>query len=269
MLQDTSLTVQHLRKSFSQGLQTAVVLDDVTYTFKNNHQYALTGVSGIGKSTLIQVLAGLDKPDRGSVLCNGIDIYALEPHRRSRFIQKHIGFVFQYPSLIDELSVLENVMLKGLIADNPMYKLLRKHSSLLEKVGLVDKASHSPRTLSGGEQQRVSVARALFTQPNFILADEPTAHLDEQTKSTIIELLSSCAKNGLWGSSLLRMMPKLQSICKRFFDLKKGYLKKDSRCEVVFQSAFVFRTHEKQLKQFISRFRSGRLMLEEIECAFS
>ncbi len=225
MLQDTSLTVQHLHKSFSQGLQTAVVLDDVTYTFKNNHQYALTGVSGIGKSTLIQVLAGLDKPDRGSVLCNGIDIYALEPHRRSRFIQKHIGFVFQYPSLIDELTVLENVMLKGLIADEPYVQASEKALSLLEKVGLVDKASHSPRTLSGGEQQRVSVARALFTQPNFILADEPTAHLDEQTKSTIIELLSACSKEWSMGLIIASHDAEVAEHMQTVLRLEKGVLK--------------------------------------------
>ena len=111
------------------------MLDDVTYTFEGNHQYALTGVSGIGKSTLMQVLAGLDKPDGGSVLCNGIDIYALEPHLRSRFIQEHIGFVFQYPSLIEELSVLENVMLKGLIADQPYAHASEMALFLLEKVG--------------------------------------------------------------------------------------------------------------------------------------
>ena len=225
MLQDTSLTVQHLRKSFTQGLQTAVVLDDVTYTFKSNHQYALTGVSGIGKSTLMQVLAGLDKPDGGSVLCNGIDIYALEPHRRSRFIQKHIGFVFQYPSLIDELTVLENVMLKGLIADEPYAQASEKALSLLEKVGLVDKASHSPRTLSGGEQQRVSVARALFTQPTFILADEPTAHLDEQTKSTIIELLSTCSKEWSMGLIIASHDAEVADHMQTVLRLEKGVLK--------------------------------------------
>ena len=225
MLQDTSLTVQHLRKSFTQGLQTAVVLDDVTYAFKSNHQYALTGVSGIGKSTLMQVLAGLDKPDGGSVLCNGIDIYALEPHRRSRFIQKHIGFVFQYPSLIDELTVLENVMLKGLIADQPYAQASDKALSLLEKVGLVDKASHSPRTLSGGEQQRVSVARALFTQPTFILADEPTAHLDEQTKSTIIELLSTCSKEWSMGLIIASHDAEVAEHMQTVLRLEKGVLK--------------------------------------------
>lgn len=225
MLQNRSLTVQHLRKSFTQGLQVAVVLDDVTYTFEGNHQYALTGVSGIGKSTLMQVLGGLDKPDGGSVLCNGIDIYALEPHLRSRFIQEHIGFVFQYPSLIEELSVLENVMLKGLITHQAYAHASEMALFLLEKVGLVAKAAHAPRTLSGGEQQRVSVARALFTRPTFILADEPTAHLDEQTKSTIIELLSSCAREWSLGLIIASHDAEVADQMQTVLSLEKGLLK--------------------------------------------
>jgi ABC-type lipoprotein export system ATPase subunit len=115
----------------------------------------------------------------------------LAPHEKALVLQKHIGFIYQVPHLIDELSLVENVMIKGLIASQPYNESQKTALELLSQVGLADKAAQRPRTLSGGEQQRVAIARALFSGPSFILADEPTAHLDKATAQVLVDLILS------------------------------------------------------------------------------
>lgn len=197
----SSLRAYHLFKSFTQGLETTIVLDAVSYTFERGRSYAITGVSGTGKSTFIHLLAGLDVPQAGSIFLNDSDVCQLDKGERALFLQQSLGLVFQTPSLIEELSVIENCMIKGLVA-NQNYAAARERANfLLDKVGLKNKAENSCRSLSGGEQQRVAIARALFTEPAFILADEPTAHLDRQGKQAIVDLLVSSQRQ--WQTGLI------------------------------------------------------------------
>ncbi len=175
------LKLSQISKVFSQK----TLFSHLDYQFEQGQSYALIGPSGAGKSTLLHLLAGFETPTEGEVL--------VPPH----FVQNHLGFIYQVPHLLDELSVAENVMLKGLIAKQSYKECHDKALELLSQVGLADKASQRPRSLSGGEQQRVAVLRALFSDPTFILADEPTAHLDKNSSQLLLDLILSYKNAGI------------------------------------------------------------------------
>lgn len=180
-----TLKLVEMSKSFSQGGQETKVLDKITYTFEHGRSYIITGASGAGKSTLLHLLAGLERPTQGNAYLGDQDIHGMTQSD----LRVHMGIVFQVPHLIDELTLVENVMIKGLIGGQDYYEASAKALPLLKRVGLAAKADCRPRTLSGGEQQRISVARALYGEPSFILADEPTAHLDQITRDELLSFL--------------------------------------------------------------------------------
>ncbi len=183
------LSVQNVIKEFRQGLVAMRVLKGITHSFDTGISYSITGVSGSGKSTLMHLLAGIDLPTSGAVLYNGVNVQKLSITEKKHFLNKTVGLVFQDPYLIKELSVVENVMLKALIAHEP-YGPAHKHAlELLAATGLSDKADHHPLSLSGGQQQRIAVLRALFNRPQFLLADEPTGNLDSENARLVIDLL--------------------------------------------------------------------------------
>ncbi len=185
-----ALTLSHVTKLFSQ----TPLFANINFTFIQGQSYALSGPSGAGKSTLLHMLAGFDTPQEGIISFSGTDIRGLNAQC---YVREHIGFIHQVPHLLDELSIVENVMIKGLIAQQSYNECRQKALELLALVGLADKASVRPRTLSGGEQQRVAVVRALFAEPTFILADEPTAHLDQVTAQILVDLIRSYKSSGL------------------------------------------------------------------------
>ena len=195
------LVLSNIKKAYKRDVsQSHQVLSGISYTFMRNKTYCITGTSGAGKSTLLHILAGLDTPTTGSVFYHdGQKQYALG-HNNQHFLQR-LGFVFQSPYLINELTVLENVMLKGLVEQRPYDECTVGAQALLESVGLADKHASFPPMLSGGEQQRVALARALFNKPDFICADEPTSNLDEKTGKRIIDLLHTCQQQ--WGFGLI------------------------------------------------------------------
>jgi lipoprotein-releasing system ATP-binding protein len=186
------ISLTQVKKSFRQGQNTVEVLCDLNTQFQQGFSYAITGVSGSGKSTLLHLLAGIDTPTAGHIYLNGHDLATMKTTAREEMLHKTIGLVFQLPYLIAELSVIENVMLKGLIEGRTTPQCRKQALYLLEMVGLATQAERSPASLSGGQQQRVAIARAIFNKPAFLIADEPTGNLDEATGNTIVELLLFC-----------------------------------------------------------------------------
>jgi lipoprotein-releasing system ATP-binding protein len=199
--QPSVLEAHEVKKRYKQGSVVTEVLHGVSARFVANESYAITGVSGSGKSTFMHILAGLDHPDSGSVTFNGQNIFAMKRREKEHFLGFSLGLVFQNPYLIPELSVVENVMIKGLIAGQKKRASLEQAHELLTRVGLEAKAQAHCASLSGGQQQRVAIARALFNKPSFFLADEPTGNLDHETAKMIIDLLFEC-KNS-WSMGLI------------------------------------------------------------------
>ena len=193
--------MRNVTKSYEQGTAKIAVLKGVSVTFLQGDSYAITGISGSGKSTLIHLLAGLDTSTSGQILFNDMDINTLQEAKKSHFLNKSIGLVFQYPYLIKELTVLENVMIKGLIAGISGQECASQAAILLDQVGLSSKKDNYPGQLSGGQQQRVALARALMNKPDFLLADEPTGNLDLQAGIAIIDLIVQAQKE--WGMGII------------------------------------------------------------------
>jgi lipoprotein-releasing system ATP-binding protein len=189
-----------ISQKFTQGKEEIIVLNNIDSIFMQEKNYAITGISGSGKSTFMHILAGLDKPCAGNVFFNNTAINELAADQLSLFLNKSIGLVFQSPHLIRELSVIENIMLPGMIGGQSKSDCEKRAEQLLAKVSLFDKKDQKPGELSGGQQQRVAIARALFNEPAFLIADEPTGNLDFATGTAIIDLLLSCRQ---WGMGLI------------------------------------------------------------------
>lgn len=183
------IQVHSVEKTFGTKLQPTPVLVGINASFEQGKSYAIIGASGSGKSTLLHILGGLDSPTRGDVTFNGRSLSSFRASERNRLRNKQLGFVFQFHYLIHELTVQENVMLPGLIAGMNRSQCKERASELLRSVGLAHRETTLVSTLSGGEQQRVSVVRALFNKPAFLLADEPTGNLDAENGATVIALI--------------------------------------------------------------------------------
>jgi ABC-type lipoprotein export system ATPase subunit len=195
----SKITLIKIKKSFIQGDNSLLVLNEISMRFQKGMSYALVGVSGSGKSTLLHIIGCLDDPTEGMVCFDGVPYTQLSPLQKALLRNQSLGMIFQLPYLIDELTVLENVMIKGLMSGMPKKKCVQEAQNLLSDVGIADKITSYPSELSGGQQQRVAIARALLNKPDFIIADEPTGNLDSKTAQEIVELLISCAKQGLMG----------------------------------------------------------------------
>lgn len=165
------------------------VLKGVDLHVKAGEIVSIVGPSGAGKTTLLQILGTLDKANRGNVVVEGVDLSRLNEKELAQFRNQHIGFIFQFHQLLPEFTALENVMIPGLIANSDWKKVRRKADELLHYLGLSDRLEHKPSELSGGEKQRVAVARALINDPKLILADEPSGSLDTKNKEELHQLL--------------------------------------------------------------------------------
>jgi ABC-type lipoprotein export system ATPase subunit len=196
-----TLKISNIIKKFMQGEARISVLNGIDAEFVQGVSYAITGVSGSGKSTLLHILSGLEVADVGTIIIDGNTIDSLTIQQRTMLYASFFGVVFQQSYLIQELCVLENVMLKGLIDRRSYQECAGPAHAMLEAVGLADKAHALPMTLSGGQQQRVAVLRALFNKPAFLLADEPTGSLDKETGQKIIDFLLACQQT--WGMGLI------------------------------------------------------------------
>jgi lipoprotein-releasing system ATP-binding protein len=221
----TLLEARGIRKAFVVGGTTLPVLRDLALSVEAGEMVAIVGASGVGKSTLLHVLGGLDRVDQGAISVAGAELTALPDAAVVAFRNRRIGFVFQFHHLLPEFNALENVEMPMRIARTPLSEARPRAEELLRRVGLGDRLTHRPGMLSGGEQQRVAVARALVMQPAVLLADEPTGDLDEQSADTLHALLREMhAACGLT-SVIATHNPRLAAACDRVLRLEGGALR--------------------------------------------
>lgn len=178
------ITLKNIHKSFGQ----LEVLKGIDLDIQPHEVVSIVGPSGAGKTTLLQIMGTLYKPDQGTVEIAGENVLDLSAKKLSRFLCEHLGFVFQFHQLLPEFTAVENVMIPGMIARRPNSEIKKRALELLDFMGLADRATHKPAELSGGEKQRVAVARALMNNPNVILADEPSGSLDSHNKEELHKL---------------------------------------------------------------------------------
>lgn len=182
------IRLENLSKGFSASESKLDVLKDINYGIMAGETIAVVGASGIGKSTLLNIIGTLDKPDTGKLYFNGRDVFKIQPDTLALFRNRSMGFVFQFHHLLPEFTALENVMMPVLINGETKNHAALQAALILERVGLKDRLKHRIGELSGGEQQRVALARALVLKPPVLLADEPTGNLDKRTSENIHRL---------------------------------------------------------------------------------
>jgi lipoprotein-releasing system ATP-binding protein len=198
------------------------VLDKVNFEIRAGESVAVTGPSGSGKSTLLHVLGGLDRPDQGHITFGGQDLRGMNSESLAKWRNRHLGFVFQFHYLLPEFSAIENVMMPALIQGQDNKETESRARILMERIGLVHRLHHRPSELSGGEQQRVAVARAIMNKPSLLMADEPTGNLDEQNTLILMDLLRSMCKTEGMALILVTHDLQLTQYCDRTFTLSKS-----------------------------------------------
>ena len=190
------LETQNLKKHYQMGETVVRALDGVSISVAEKEFVALLGTSGSGKSTLLNLIAGLDHPTAGTLAVDGVDMAQMSPESLSRHRRKNVGIIFQSFNLISTMSALENVTLSMTFAGVPRTQREQRAAQLLESMGLSGRMRHRPSQLSGGEQQRVAISRALANEPRLLLADEPTGNLDSRTSHEIMEVLKKLNEHG-------------------------------------------------------------------------
>ena len=219
------VTVRALSKSYAVGERRLAVLRELDLTVDEGEMVAVVGASGVGKSTLLHCVGGLDAIDGGSVAIAGTELSSARDDARVAFRNRHIGFVFQFHHLLPEFSAVENVAMPLRIARAPRGEAHRRAEALLREVGLGERMTHRPGMLSGGEQQRTAVARALVMQPALLLADEPTGDLDEQTGRDLHALLRRLHETRRLSSLIATHNLQLAAACDRVLRLEDGRLR--------------------------------------------
>ena len=218
------LEARGIVKSYSVGQTSLTVLRDLDLGVDAGEMVAIVGASGVGKSTLLHVLGGLDRADRGTIRIGESELTTLPDAEVVAFRNRQVGFVFQFHHLLPEFNALENAEMPMRIARMPMAEARPRAEELLRRVGLGERLVHRPGMLSGGEQQRVAVARALVMRPAVLLADEPTGDLDEQTADALHALLRDMHQNYQLTSVIATHNPRLAAACDRVLRLESGRL---------------------------------------------
>lgn len=210
--------IRALSKHYEEGGKPRKVLDAVNLQIQSGEFFVLLGKSGSGKSTLLNLMSGIDHPDDGQIIITGTDITALNDKQQTLFRRDHIGIVFQFFNLIPTLTVLENITLPGELRGDDRRMTEQRGRELLKRVGLENRADTFPDRLSGGEQQRIAIARALVHEPALVLADEPTGNLDEDTGRNILtlllELTRSAGKTLVMATHNPEILPLADRVCR-------------------------------------------------------
>jgi lipoprotein-releasing system ATP-binding protein len=204
------------------------VLKGIDFQIKQKEFVAIVGASGAGKTTLLQIVSTLDKPDSGSVEIDGVNIHQLPSKQQSIFRNQKIGFIFQFHQLLAEFSALENVMMPALIAKEPKKEVEERAIQLMETLNLGDRLTHRPSELSGGEKQRVAVARALINSPSVIFADEPTGNLDSKNREELHQLFLMLREEFNQTIVIVSHDPEIEKIADRTLHIKDGIIQVDN-----------------------------------------
>jgi len=229
------ISLSHLTMRLAGGGHQITILDDITLEIPDKQRVAIVGPSGSGKSTLLGLIAGLDRPTTGSIMLNGVEISTMRESVLARFRRDHIGYIFQSFHLIPTLTALENVLVPLELAG--MNEAQERATELLQTVGLGERLHHYPVQLSGGEQQRVAVARAFACRPPILLADEPTGNLDSATGEHMMQLLHSLHRD--YGTTLVLVTHdhSIASSMERVISLRDGRIESDRLTDSDHQTA--------------------------------
>jgi putative ABC transport system ATP-binding protein len=219
--------VDNLAKVYWSGSTRQVVFEGLTFSVKKGETVALLGSSGSGKTTLLNLISGIDSPDSGNVSLDGVDVHALAEPERTLLRRRRIGFVFQFFNLIQTLTVGENIALPLELLGDDNSAAQQRASDLMKDVGLGGLEHRFPETLSGGEQQRAAIARAMVHRPALLLADEPTGNLDEDTAGRIIELLTDLARRQGTTMLLVTHSTRVAQAADRVLRLSHGHIAAD------------------------------------------
>jgi lipoprotein-releasing system ATP-binding protein len=218
------VSLTNLKKTFHQGQETLQVLRGINLTLSPGESVALVGPSGSGKSTLLQTAGLLEKSDGGEVVIEGTQCSSLNDSERSHVRRNVLGFVYQFHHLLPEFNAEENIILPQLINRTPFHAAQERARYLLEEVGLLERADHRPARLSGGEQQRVAIIRALANKPKILLADEPTGNLDEYTAISVFEKLLHLVRQEKLAALIATHNMDLAQRMDRIVMLQEGHL---------------------------------------------
>ena len=218
------LKAENLSKSFTSGNTVLEILKGLQVNVKKGEMVAIVGASGVGKSTLLHILGLLESPTAGKVFYEGIDASGLKENELAKFRNEKIGFVFQFHHLLNEFTALENVMIPALVGGYKKSQAKKISYDILKSVGLAERVNHKPGELSGGEQQRVAVARALVMKPKIVLADEPTGNLDQTTGEEVFELMKRLKKEREETFVIVTHNLSLAKEADRILELKGGKL---------------------------------------------
>lgn len=222
---DIILDVKNLTKTFTQGPEVLDVLRGINLSLKAGEIVAMVGSSGSGKSTLLHIAGLLDKPTTGEITLSGVDVLGLSENKRAQQRRENIGFVYQFHHLLPEFTALENVMMPLIIQGFPLKEATEKATSLLKAVNLIERSEHRPSRLSGGEQQRVAILRALISAPKVLLADEPTGNLDVDTSTLVFNELVSLVRKHKIGALIATHDLELAKKMDRIVYLDHGLLR--------------------------------------------
>jgi lipoprotein-releasing system ATP-binding protein len=212
------ISAQNIEKSFGK----LKVLRNISLDIQPAEIVSIVGASGAGKTTFLHILGTLEKPDSGNVLYEGKDVFSFNDRQKSYFRNSDIGFIFQFHHLLPEFSAIENVMLPSLISGTNKKEAREKGMHLLEYLGVADRCTHRPGQLSGGEQQRVAVARALINSPKVILADEPSGNLDSKNAAELHQLFLNLRKDMNQTIVIITHNPDLAALADRQLEMKDG-----------------------------------------------